>query len=331
MTYDEIEVRSMYKIGYRTIKTAIGATIAVIIAQFLGLQFATSAGILTILCIQHTKKKSVQSSIARFSACILSMIFSFLLFEGISYNPLMIGILLILFIPLTVKLHIEEGIVTSSVIVMHLYSEHSITWSLIFNEILMISVGIGVALLVNLYMPSVENELKTYQEQVEESFRKIFKELACYLKRGESYLDEEEMNRVEELLQKGKQIAFREMENRSVNEEECLYRYFVMREKQFYILKRMIPIVSSLSVPYEQNYMIADYIDSLARSMRPEGTGKIPLFRLEEMKQQFREMPLPETREEFETRAYLFQFLYEVEQYLLIKKKFKGENMSVSH
>ncbi|GGE54108.1 aromatic acid exporter family protein [Priestia taiwanensis] len=321
----------MYKIGYRTIKTAIGATIAVIIAQALGLQFATSAAILTILCIQNTKKKSVQSSIDRFSACMISMVFAYLLFEGVSYHPIMIGVLLLLFIPLTVQLRIEEGIVTSSVIVMHLYSEHHITWSVIVNELLMISVGIGVALVVNLYMPSVENELKEYQDKVEARFRKVFLEFACHLKRGESYLDEEEMEKIELLLHKGKQIAIREMENRSTNEEECLYRYFAMREKQFYIMKRMIPIVSSISAHYDQTYMIADYIDSLARALRPEGTGKIPLFRLEEMKQQFRDMPLPETREEFETRAYLFQFLYEVEQYLLIKKKFRGENIPVSH
>jgi uncharacterized membrane protein YgaE (UPF0421/DUF939 family) len=321
----------MYKIGYRTIKTAIGVTISVMVAQLLGLQFATSAGILTILCIQHTKKKSVESSIARFIACIISMVFAFILFEGISYHPIMIGILLLLFIPLTVRLHIEEGIVTSGVVVMHLYSEHSITWGLIVNELLMISVGIGVALLVNLYMPSVENELKTYQDEVEAHFRTIFHELSSQLKCGESYLYEEEMAQIESLLQKGKQIAFRETENRSWKEEDSFYRYFVMREQQFYIIKRMIPIASSLSTHYKQSDMIADYIDSLSRSMRPEGTGKIPLFWLTEMRKQFREMPLPQTREEFETRAYLFQFLYEVEQYLIIKKKFQGENMTVSH
>lgn len=43
-------------IGYRTLKTAIGATIAMSIAGALGLKYSVSAGIITILSIQNTKE-----------------------------------------------------------------------------------------------------------------------------------------------------------------------------------------------------------------------------------------------------------------------------------
>ena len=42
------------------------------------------------------------------------------------------------------------------------------------------------------------------------------------------------------------------------------------------------------------------------------------------MKVEFEKMELPKTREEFETRAALFQFVREMEQYLIIKSSFKG-------
>ncbi|MED4305538.1 aromatic acid exporter family protein, partial [Bacillus licheniformis] len=45
-------------------------------------------------------------------------------------------------------------IVTSSVIILHLYMSEGITLSLVWNEFLIIITGIGVALLMNLYMPS---------------------------------------------------------------------------------------------------------------------------------------------------------------------------------
>ena len=83
----------MFKIGYRTAKTALGTTLAIMLAQFLGLDNYTSAGIITILCIQVTKKKSLKSSWARFLACLIAMIFSFVFFEGIAYHPLVIGLL----------------------------------------------------------------------------------------------------------------------------------------------------------------------------------------------------------------------------------------------
>ncbi|MEH6853249.1 aromatic acid exporter family protein, partial [Priestia megaterium] len=67
-----------FKIGYRTIKTAVGTSLAIIIAQFFHLEFFVSAGIITILCIQNSKKKSLGSASDRFIACSLSILFSFI-------------------------------------------------------------------------------------------------------------------------------------------------------------------------------------------------------------------------------------------------------------
>ena len=67
-----------FSIGYRTLKTALGAAIAIAVAQFFDLQFYTAAGILTILSVQPTKKKSLHavytrviSSIVGIAPCIL--------------------------------------------------------------------------------------------------------------------------------------------------------------------------------------------------------------------------------------------------------------------
>ena len=66
----------MFKIGYRTIKTALGTTLAIVFAQILGLDNFASAGIITILCIKATKKKSVQASVSRIIACLIAMGYS---------------------------------------------------------------------------------------------------------------------------------------------------------------------------------------------------------------------------------------------------------------
>ena len=115
-----------FKIGYRTIKTALGTAIAILIAQQFGLDNFASAGILTILCIQVTKRKSLRTSWDRFVACVLAMPFSALFFEVIGYHPIVIGIMLFFFIPTVVMLKANEGVVTSSVIILHIYmANHS--------------------------------------------------------------------------------------------------------------------------------------------------------------------------------------------------------------
>jgi hypothetical protein len=52
--------------------------------------------------------------------------------------------------------------------------------------------------------------------------------------------------------------------------------------------------------------------------------GTENLKKLEEMEIHFRGMALPQTREEFESRAALLQLMKEMERYLLLKHSFKG-------
>ncbi|PEA56259.1 hypothetical protein CON64_02290 [Bacillus pseudomycoides] len=315
----------MFKIGYRTVKTAAGTALAVWIAQLLHLEFYSSAGILVILCVQNTKRKSLEVSIHRFLACLLSMVFAFFIFESIGYTPLAIGVLLLLFIPSAVMLKIQEGIVTSSVIVFHLYSLQKITWPIVGNEVAILTVGISVALLINLYMPSVEIELKEYQQKVESNFKTILFEMAAYLRNRDSVWNGKELIETETLLEKAKEVSFIKLENQFMREDDYYYRYFQMRQQQFEILERVMPLVASLSWSYEQAGMVADVIENVGNAIRPESTGVISLRQLQEMREIFREMPLPETREEFETRAKLVQLVYEIEQFLLIKSRFIGK------
>ena len=320
----------MFKIGYRTLKTAVGVAISIALAQFIGLQSFASAGILTILCIQETKKKSLRSSLDRFVTCTLAMVFSFGFFEGIGYYPITIGLLLLCFIPVAVRLKVTEGIVSSTVIIMHIFMAENYTWGLVLNELGIIVVGIGIALLVNLYMPSVEKDLEKYQQELENHFSKILKEIVIYLRTNDSTWDGNEITKTEELLHKAKTLAFRDVENHFTRLEDHYYYYFEMREKQFETIERMLPIVTSITHFVEQGKMIADFIEEVSNHVHPGNTAILFLEELEEMRQTFQEMELPTTREEFEARAALLQFLKEMEQYLMIKRTFKETDQKLS-
>lgn len=314
----------MFKIGYRTAKTALGTTLAIMLAQFLELDHYTSAGIITILCIQVTKKKSLKSSWARFLACMIAMIFSFVFFEGIAYHPLVIGVLLLFFIPTTVVVKATEGIVTSTVVIFHLFSEEQITLEIIGNELSIVVIGIGMALIMNLYMPSVEKKLKNLQVEIEENLAIIFQEIERYLTEKDQKWDGKEITKTAKLIDEAKTIAFRDVENHFLRHENSYYHYFKMREKQFEIIERVIPIVTSIHIAIEQSKMIADFLHELSLNIHPGNTANKFLNQLQEMKRSFEEMDLPKTREEFEARAALLHFIREMEQYLVIKSQFKG-------
>ncbi|WP_026558881.1 aromatic acid exporter family protein [Bacillus sp. J37] len=314
----------MFKIGYRTAKTALGTTISIILAQFIGLEYYTSAGIITILCIQVTKKKSLRSSWERFLACSLAMVFSYIFFEGIAYHPLIIGLLLLLFIPATVIVKATQGIVTSTVVIFHLFSTNHITFQVIGNEFLLVTIGIGIALVMNLYMPSVDKKLKNYQIQIEDNLASIFHEIELYLIQKDRKWDGKEITITAQLINEAKTLAFRDVENHFLRHENSYYHYFKMREKQFEIIERVIPSITSIHIAVEQSKMIADFLHELKVNIHPGNTAHKFLVQLLNMKKSFEEMDLPKTREEFEARAALYHFVREMEQYLIIKSHFKG-------
>lgn len=62
----------MTGMGYRTLKTAVGAGLAIWLADLFQLQFSTFAGIIVIMCIERTRKRSLETIKGKFfHACCL--------------------------------------------------------------------------------------------------------------------------------------------------------------------------------------------------------------------------------------------------------------------
>lgn len=316
------------KIGYRTIKTAIGVPLAISVAQVLGLTNFLSAGILTLLCIQPSRKKSVLSAWHRFLACTIAILFSYAFFETLGYNTIVVGLAFALFIPVTVFLKISPGIATSSVIILNLYSLGQITFTFIVQEFLLIIVGVGTALLLNLYMPSLDNKLKKKQEELEDNFQVILKEISLYICDNNKVWDGKEITSTEEILDTAESLVSLDRENHLLRSYHPYYEYFTMRRKQFDLLKKMLPLVSKLPKTDDLSTSIASFFESLSKAVHPGNTAEIYLDKLKDLQELFDQEELPKTHEEFETRANLFRLLREIEEYLIIKSKFKKRDVN---
>ncbi|WP_441351489.1 aromatic acid exporter family protein [Tuberibacillus sp. Marseille-P3662] len=307
------------KIGIRTLKTAIGSGLAIFIAQLMGLQFYGSAGILTILCIEKTKVKSIQTMLHRSAGCLVGMVISGIIFEILGYHPLTFTLLIIILIPVLVKLRIQGGFITSIVIILHIYSLENISLSIVENELFLIIIGCGTALILNSFMPNLENELSQYQKEIEANFKKILYEYSVYLYKGDQGWNGEEMVELEGVFYQGKSLAIRNAENHILIKKDKHYLYFEMREKQFKILERMLPTISRLDEKVPQRNTLAKFFHQLSRAVKEENTAYQFLDRLNMLHDEMKSLPLPQSREEFETRASLFYLMKEMERYLIIK------------
>lgn len=313
-----------FSVGYRTLKTAVGASFAIAVAQYFDLHFYTAAGILTILCVQPTKKKSLHAVYTRVVASFIAMALAYVFFEIFGYHPIILGMMLVLFIPTIVSIGVSAGFVSSAVIIMHIYTEANFTYGLFLNELGLMVIGYLTGLAVNMYMPDIQKQLNRYRIEIEELYQRVFSEIAKYLRSGDTLWDGSELVQAVEILNKGKALAFQDVENHLTRKDNIYYVYFDMREKQLEIIERVLPKITALPVIVQQSELVAVFMEELSENVHSGNTASHFREKLDEVKVEFAKMPLPNDHQTFLAMAALYQFIEEMDAYLAIKQSFKG-------
>ncbi|PTJ79527.1 aromatic acid exporter family protein [Staphylococcus succinus] len=310
-----------YRIGFRTIKTAIGMALGIIIAKLIGLDNFASSAILVVLCIKHTKVHSVQAIVSRFVSCLMILAIGLLIFNLLGQHAIVLGLIVLLFIPLTVVFNVQEGVVTSCVILLHVFNAKTIDMHLIFNEILLLIIGLGIAFLMNLIMPSLDSTLKQYKQQIEDQFTSIFETYSKTCQNPSQTLDISFEN-LKFTIRKAKSIAFRDVKNHFVRNENSYYHYFDMREEQLELLRRMALMIQNIETKDCLLSKLSALFAEVASNVNSNDYTVLRLHSLYEIRLEMNELELPNSHASFRTRASLIQLINELEEYLVIKSQF---------
>lgn len=308
----------------KSFKMALSATISILISNYIGLQFGVTSGIISILSIQDTKKEAVIVSVKRFLAAIIAILLSFLLYILLGNNPIIFGLFLLIFIPITLKFKIEEGMVVGAVLSTHLLISTNINTYWIINEVGLTIIGISVAMMFNLYTASLEADFEKNKRKIEEQYRLILLNLSMSLttqKLQEG--DNEVFSYVEKLTHETKIMAQRISNNYFFRNQDYYLCYIDMRIAQLDTLKKMKKHFLRFYMTYEQTRLLSDLTHKVAVNIHADNDCIELIRQLTLLREEYRRMELPKNREEFENRALLFQFLNDLEDFLIIKKEFK--------
>lgn len=307
------------KVGYRTLKTAVATPLSMAIAQSLGVNNVATAGILTMLCIQPSRKRSFQTATDRFLACLLAIAFSAAFFEVFGYSAVVLSVLLMVFIPTTIFFKIESGIFTSTVITLNIYLFESFNLDFISNQLYLIIIGIGTGFIVNLYMPSLDKKLENLKKSLEVRFLIIFRQISKLLKKEETQWLRTEIGELEKIFDEANELAKRDRENQIHGTNHSYSEYFQMRRQQFRLLQEMLNIIDRLPKKDKVNKDIVAFIDKLGEAIHTNDTARAFMKELQVLKENFKQVELPKTYQDFEAKSVTFQLLQEIERYLSVK------------
>src|SRR5699024_2391449 len=113
-----------------------------------------------------------------------------------------------------------------------------------------------------------------------------------------------------------------------LRDKHSYFNYFEMRKEQYLLLQQMMPLVTRLPKKEDIAEDVAKFFEELATAVHPGNTADVFLEELKALRKKFKQEDLPETLEEFETRSSLFQLLFEIEEYLVLKSKFKKSDIN---
>ncbi|HEM5709850.1 aromatic acid exporter family protein [Streptococcus suis] len=309
-------------LSLRTIKLIFATVLAIYLATALGLSYATAAGIIAILSVLDTRKSSFKMARNRLFSTLLALTIAVLTFALFGFGIWTLGIYLALYVPLAYRFNWEAGIAPSTVLVTHLLLEQDISLIFLGNELAHFLIGAGLALLFNLYMPSQEKKIEAYHDQVEDLLKQILLRFEAFLLNGDGRNEAALITQLDKTLDEALKVVYLDRHNQLFQQTNYQVHYFEMRAAQNKILRTMAGNINKCLLEGRENVILSSLFERAAQQLSRENSAKELLLDIELFHATFRERPLPQTREEFETRATLFQLLHDMEAFIRLKVEF---------
>lgn len=327
------------------IKITSGCLLGCMLASLAGLSYSTSAGIITILSIQNTRRETLNLIIQRISAFFAALIIAYFSFSAIGFTLAGAAFYIFLFGAVCNYFSVQNALVMNTVLIFHFYTEKSLSSSAIQNEVCLLLIGVFCGILMNLYMPGVSGEIRASQQEIEHSFRKLLEEIAEYMTNQPNCFPlEKRLKDLDFQLKRMEKYALEHYGNSLLTDQRYFIKYVEMRLAQKQVLETVCQNLKCLNHQPKQARQIACFLSHISRSFHEYNSAEALLKRLSEIMYSMKNEPLPTTRAEFEDRAILYKILCDLEEFLQLKKHFitaltppeiqrfwKTENLSSPH
>lgn len=316
------------RICKKSLKIGVGSGLAIIMAHFLGLKYEIFAGTITLLTILTTKLETIRLSLYRIITFLFSVLVCFLIFNHIGGGWIEYGVFVLIMVFFCEIMGWSATISVNAVIGAHFFTEGNFSLEFIANEFLLLLIGIGIAMILSLYSNNkgTKRRVMNDMQYVEEQIRMILNHMASYLRnkplQGSVWDD---INKLEKKIKEYIEDAYEYNNNSFSKHTEYYIDYFEMRLLQIDELHSLHYEMKKMQSMPEQAEVVAEFIDYVIECIGKMNALDMQLERLYDLLEMTKHHKLPDSREEFESQAILYHVLMDLEDFLLIKKRFVDE------
>ena len=277
------------------------------------MQNAASAGIITLLTVQNTRRETVMSSVRRVLAFCIMTLLSMPLYHFCGTEPWTFGLVLLLLLLICYGLHMEDSTPINAVMATHYMLAGGVTSGMVGNELLLLLIGSGIGVCLNWFMPRNRNRIQRMQQELDGEIQGILERMAVRI------LEADHTGYGDSCFAKTEQLSAalrREidifLQNQTWEDDTYWMRYVMMRREQCRVLEEMYRQLLRLTQIPEQAKPLSEFFGEVAQHFHEGNDCTALLARLEQLHTAYQEDALPETREAFENRALLYCILTEL-------------------
>jgi len=315
-----------------SLKIAVTAVAGIALAGELGLRYSATAGIVTILSIQATKRETLKSAANRGLAFLCALALGAACFFVLGYNLWGFGVYLLVFALICLGAGWREAIAADSVLITHFLAEQTMNPGMLANEILLFVIGTGLGILVNLHLHRREAEFAKLAGEADAQIKGILCRMARWLlQEDKSEYSPDCFKRLEQALETAKLCAVQNYKNELFRNDLYELDYIRMRERQSVILREIYENIIRIRFLPKQAGAVAALLGRIERDYHRENTAVELLQELDGLFRQMKQEELPESREEFESRAVLFYILMQIRNLLEVKRDFMETQKAFDH
>jgi uncharacterized membrane protein YgaE (UPF0421/DUF939 family) len=320
---------------WRAAKIATGSSFAILIAEALSLEYAASAGIITLLTVQYTKQATLRLVISRIISFILFILLAGTVKKFISSDPLGFGIYLLFVCLFSFQAKLEPTVSVNAVFGTHIFRSGSsvLNWKFAENEFALLIIGTAIAVLLNLYMPDKEKELKKDIRKIEKDLGLLLHSMSLHLMQlSQLTIDRRHIGKLIEQIDRTLDKAFANKENTLQSHSLYYIEYLRMRKAQCIELSHFYREITSLGeeelweMP-EQATVIAGFLNTSARELCITSGTEASIKKIHTVLEKLDSYPLPKTKQEFRTRFVLYHLMAGMEELTRLEKNFT-ENLT---
>ena len=309
----------------QAIKIAIGSSAAIYVAEVLNLEYAISAGSIALLTLVTTKWETVKLSWFRLVTFLVSSVLAWIVFSQIQSEWLAYGIYIFLIVIISEEFGWKATISVNAVIGMHFMAKRDFEASFVFNEFMLVLIGITVAVVLNLFYDYAgqRKDLVRNMRYTENRMQMILGAIAAYLADKEMQYDIwAAIRELESQIHVFIDDAYEYQDNTFQSHPEYYINYFEMRMKQCNTIHNLHYEMKRIRKMPQQALIISEYVLYMMEYVTERNEPTVQMNKLKEIFQHIKEDKLPTTREEFESQAMLYHILMDLEDFLIYKKRF---------